>query len=404
MSQENKQENIQEENTTSLLDHTWDDESTSWFGITKEVEEPKVTTVKKAIDSEGQELEIEEDNEVEVKAKAKAKTKEVEEEEVEEEVTFFEDEVKETQTQKEKESEGSSTEGKEEDNFFGTLASEMKERGIFRNFEVTEGEEVDEERFYQELENEVEARLEEGFEAFGEELDEDAKAFIQFKRNKGKTSDFFNVYGNALSLEGLDTSIEKDQDAIIRHYCSVVEGMEEDEIADRIEWLKEGNKKKGFADKYLGKLEDMDRVEKEVLLENAETLRKERVKAQEEFNKGLVAELQSIESVGKFKFSKNDKKELTDYVTKATVKVGKNQFITPFQQAMGNIFRAEGENKQKLLLLAKLLKSNFDVKDIITETKTETIRSSKDKLQKARQGVKPASTGGASRKSLADYF
>src|SRR5690606_12546908 len=99
-----------------------------------------------------------------------------------------------------------------------------------------------------------------------------------------------------------------------------------------------------------------------------------------------------------------DKKELTNYITRPTVKVGKNRFITQFQADLGKIFSGKEDNKQSLLLLAKLVKTDFDIKDIVEKTKTKVTKEAKSKLQEARQAVKPASSVSPNKKSLADFF
>jgi len=92
-----------------------------------------------------------------------------------------------------------------------------------------------------------------------------------------------------------------------------------------------------------------------------------------------------------------------NFITKPTVKVGKNKYITEFQAELGEIFKGEGENKKKLLLLAKLVKSQFDVKDLIEETKTKVVKDAKSKLQQSRTGVRPSTSGGNNKKSLSDF-
>ncbi len=119
----------------------------------------------------------------------------------------------------------------------------------------------------------------------------------------------------------------------------------------------------------------------------------------------MVDTLTKTEKVGEFSFTKTDQKELSGYVTKPSVKVGKNKYIPAFQADIATIFRGETpEAKQKLLLLAKLVKSNFDVSDMVTATKTKVTKETKSKLQQAKEGVKAATSGQYSKKSLGDFF
>ena len=54
--------------------------------------------------------------------------------------------------------------------------------------------------------------------------------------------------------------------------------------------------------------------------------------------------------------------------------------------------------------MANLIKSDFDVKDLIEETKTKVVKEAKSKLQQAKTGVKPSTSGGYTKKSISDYF
>jgi ElaB/YqjD/DUF883 family membrane-anchored ribosome-binding protein len=93
-----------------------------------------------------------------------------------------------------------------------------------------------------------------------------------------------------------------------------------------------------------------------------------------------------------------DKKDLHPYMTKAAVKVGNNQFLTQFQNDLQNVFK----DKEKMILLAKIISSDFDVKDIKAKAKTEVIKETKQKLNSSKSsnyGIK-----GSHNKGLVDYF
>lgn len=403
---ETKVQNPEEEvQGSSLQDFNWDEDT--FFGIKDEDAEdiekftPPSTKVKTDEDSDDPNIGDDEEEDETPKPKSKSKTPDKSEED-EEEDDFFPAKQPEAEGEEDKDEGGSTVEG--DAKFYSTLTSELKERGIFQNVELEEGEEIDEDKFFELHESEVEARVEETFQSFAEEMDDEGKDFIKFKRNGGKTSDFLQVYGNTLSIEGLDLEKEEDQDLIIKQYSSLIEGMDNEEISDRIEWLKESNKKKSFAEKYMIKLKSIDEKRKADLMARSETLAQNRKKDLEKFHQSLNTELQKTEKVGNFDFQKVDKKNLIDYITKPSVKVGKNKYISKFQAEIGEIFKAEGEQKKKLLLLAKLVMSDFDVKDIIEQTKTETVKKAKSKLQSARTNVKASSSGNSTRKSLYDYF
>lgn len=349
----------------------------------------------------------------------KGKPKGEGEEEEEEDVTFFDqnnEEEEEETTELDEEKPKKETPGKKKDEkepeevddkqFFTTLVNEMKEKGIFQNIEVKENEEITEEKFLELQDAEIEARVNETFEAFAEEMDEDGKAFIKFKKDGGKTSDFFHIYSNrSFDIDQFDEDNEAHVNKVLKHYLTQVEKLDESDMNDRLEWLKEGGKEKAYAKKYFGIIENDRKTLKEKITKAQAEAAKEREDALKEFQTSFTEVLSKTESVGAFAITKTDQKELTSYVIKPTVKVGKNKYIPQFQKDIANIFKAETEeDKKKLLLLAKLVKTGFDVKDLVTQVETEVTKKAKSKLADAKRNIKPSSSGSAGKKSISDYF
>lgn len=400
MAEDKRQEaDTLETSNNSLQEFNWDDAG-DFFNINPKGEEAEVvTSVKKEDDTD--ETKIADDN-PDGEDTSKGKEKKESDNEDKNVEGFFEEEK--PNSTKEDEEVKDAKPGETDDKFYTTLASELKEKGIFQNVEIKEGEEIDEDKFFELQDSEIESRVEETFETFFEELDDDGKAFLKHKKAGGSTQDFMQVYQNTISIDGVNLDEDKDQDLVLTHYMRTVDAMDEDEISDRIEWLKENGKKKAFAEKYFNKLQDIDTERKTALAERVNQLSKQREDSAKKFNEDLNKELDSTESVGSFSFNKVDKKGLINFITKPIVKVGKNKYITEFQAELGEIFKGEGENKKKLLLLAKLVKTKFDVKDLIAETKTNVVKEAKSKLQQARTGVRPSSSGGANKKSLSDFF
>lgn len=402
MAEDKRQEaDTLETSNKSLQEFNWDDAG-DFFNINPKGEEAEDVTssVKKEDDTD--ETNIADDDQPEGDDTSKGKEKKGSDNEDKNVEGFFEDEK--PNSTKEGEEVKDAKPGETDDKFYTTLASELKEKGIFQNVEIKEGEEIDEDKFFELQDSEIESRVEETFEAFFEELDDEGKAFLKHKKAGGSTQDFIQVYGSSISIDGVNLEEDKDQDTVLTHYMRTVDAMDEEEISDRIEWLKENGKKKAFAEKYLNKLKEIDTERKTALTERANQMSKQREESAKKFNEDLDKELNSTESVGSFNFSKVDKKGLLNYITKPTVKVGKNKYITEFQAELGEIFKGEGENKKKLLLLAKLVKTQFDVKDLIAETKTNVVKDAKSKLQQSRTGVRPSSSGGTNKKSLSDFF
>ncbi len=83
------------------------------------------------------------------------------------------------------------TEDSKETSADSSLIYQLKDNGIFAALEDEEfADGLSDEDLPDMIDKEVDARVEETMESFFDEMDEDAIAFLKFKKNGGKTSDF----------------------------------------------------------------------------------------------------------------------------------------------------------------------------------------------------------------------
>lgn len=357
-----------------------------------------------------------EDDEVEFfgdkdKKPKKAAAKKEEAEKPAEEEEEEEDDEKETTTsakdKKGKEDKETADEDEPEDaEFFTTLAEELVEKGIFQNVELKKGEKISQDKFFELHDAEIEARTTETIAALFEELDDDAKAFIKFKKDGGRTQDFVSTFSKSLDIEELDENDDKQRDKVITHYLRTVEGLDDTEIADRKAWLKEGGKEKTYATKYFNSIKKADQKAKEELISKQEKAAEKREQDAAAFNESITEVISKTEAIGVFPITKEEQKSLPAYITKPTVKVGKNKYAPPFQAKLMETLRAATLKDQKnLILMAKLFKSDFDVTELVKSTKTEVIKNTRSKLIKHKEtGAKPASSGNTEKTTLADFI
>lgn len=280
---------------------------------------------------------------------------------------------------------------------WSSIYKELKSKGVI-SIEVDD-EEIDADRFVEIQEEEIEARLDETIQAFMSELDDDAKAFLKFKREGGDTKQFFDIYSKLSEIPVPSVDDERSQERFLEYYYSNYEDLDIDDVDDKIQWLKETGKLGKYAEKIYDQLQDDEEQMKAEVLE-----RQKRVAAQqEEQRKQLVKDLKhTIDTTGAIKdwnITQKDKKELHGYMTKPAVKVGPNQFLTQFQNDLQGVFK----DKEKMILLAKIISSDFDATDLKEKAKTEVIRETRQKInnQKANPSI---STKGSRNKGLADYF
>jgi hypothetical protein len=338
----------------------------------------------------------------EVKTKPATTKEKVEGEDEEEE----EEEVVTTTAKKEGEEEKTTTPEEEDARFYTTLASELKEKGIFQNVEIKEDQELTEEQFFELQDAEVEARLEDALKELLVELDDDGKAFVKFKKSGGRTQDFLIHYASGgLDIDEFDENNPQHVSKVLTHYITTHEKVDADELQDRLTYIKDSGKEKAKAAKWFGEIKAEEEEKKKTILKAQETAAKTREDNAKLFKDEISKIVEKSESLGAFTLSAEDKRELTPYITRGAIKVGTNRYIPKFNADLANILKAETpETKQQLLILAKLVKTNFDVSDLTKTTKTKVVAEVRSKLKDAKKGVKPATSGTGNKRSLSDFF
>lgn len=373
-------------------------------------EEEEITTVKPAKKVENPAKEVKkEDKKKEVK-----KNKEEEEEEEEEEVTFdtFTDKPNSKKDGKSDEGEIKSKEkesviAEDDEDFYTNLATELKEKGIFDNIEIPKDKKLTEEEFFELQDAEIEARVGETMEAFVEDLDDDAKAFIKHKKKGGSTRDFIETYyGSGIDYDNFDSDDEEQVDSLNRFYVSTVEGLKGDDLEDRLQGLKDSGKAKTKSIEWAAKLQKIEAKNKEELAAKVNEANQTKIDNAKKFNAALIDTLDKVSTVGNFTISKEDKKKLATFMTKPTVKVGKDHYVPALQVKLASILNPKNkESREKLIVLAKLVENDFDISDIIPKVETAIVRKANKLLQRSKRSISPSGGGEShAKRVLADMF
>lgn len=394
MSKTAKQTN--EEPGAELTNFQWDDPN-NFFGV-ESLDTPEETKT----------AEEEQEETAKPKPKSKGKTKEAEPAEEETEVEPEEEEKEEGKPKSKKpevpfsqaEEVEEETTDEDDEEFFTNLTVDLKERGIL-TVDIKKGEKVTEEKFFELQDAEIESRVEEAINTFMEEVSEDGKAFLKFIKAGGKANEFFRQMAEvALPADDIDFSKEANQDEFLSWYYKNVEGLDDEDVRDKLEWLKESGdgKKQKYAEKYFEKVSKIEKQRKDALIKAQEKQKQARLDAYNEFSSQVTETLQNVEQVSGIGFTAKDKKELGKFITKSTNDLG----ISDLYYAVKKL-HAE-KDKSKLLLLAKLIKSDFDFTDLVKEAKTKTAKEVRSNLNSQKQGIRPTASGNTRDRSLADYF
>lgn len=353
------------ENNEKLENFSWD----AWGDAADNISEAPKEVSKE---------EIKEEVKKEVKEEIKEKVKE---------------EVKEPEISFEEETFDSSSEETGEVSDTQSLFSKLKEEGVL-TIDFEEDEDIS-----NVIDNEIESRVEETMEGFFEELDEDAVAFLKYKKNGGDTKKFFDSLKAATDNPSGTIDDENYQENLVK-YGLKQEGYDDEDIEDKVEWLKEGGKLQRHAEKYEKKFEKQKEDYKKQILEEQKKQDQLAREQRESLSNDLKERLSNTESVGHFTFNKDDKRNLHSYMTKAKVKVGKNNYLTQMQHDLQNAF----QDPEKILVIAKLLRSDFDISDVIRNTETKVTKKTKDKIERKPKIKSSKSSSGKGRKALYEYF
>lgn len=341
---------------TSLLDFDFDDEK-SFFGT----------------------VPVKEEEIIEKKPEKENKPEE------EEDITFFNVEKEEEKEKKE----------------FKPLVKSLKdyqEVGLLKNIELGEDEEIDEDRFFELQAEDIETEISTRLKSWADELDEDASNFIKFKLNGGDTQEFFKSLSQENKLPSGNISDESYQDKVIRYQLKK-EGWDPEEIEDRLEYWTESGKKESIAKKYDFKVKEEIRKQQDILIKEQEKKDNLAKEQKQTFKTTIKNTLDKVESINGFTITPKEKTDLYNFVTREDFKIG-NKNITGFQKKLAEVFA----DTEKMLLIAKLIKSNFDMSGFETQVQTKYSKKVKDNIeqQKSRRvGSLGSSPQGS---SLADFF
>lgn len=286
-------------------------------------------------------------------------------------------------------------------NYMNQFAS-FKEQGIIKHVDLEEDlEDLDEDTFKdlieQDYEEEVSTRIEQWA---TQELDEDAQAFIKFKKNGGRTEDFIKAYTSSSSELTGNIEDEKFQNTVIRKQLAS-EGWDEEEIQDRLENLAKFDKKQTVAEKYYNKIKLEQKKQADALLQRQEEYRQQIEENKINFKNTVKESLNSIQEVKGIKITTKDRSSLFNFITKEDQVVG-NRHVTGFQRAITEAV----QDPEKMLLLAKLLASDFDMSDLEKKAKLTETKKIKESLE-SRKNLRPSESRGSQLtggKSLSDLW
>lgn len=254
------------------------------------------------------------------------------------------------------------------------------------------------------LEERIDSGVEQVIESWKTQIGDVGAKFIQFTINGGNPNDFFST----LAKQSVDISTERGQELFLRDYL-IEQGMDAEDVDAQIELYKENETLEKYAKKYHSKVKSQADAEQQRILAETEARKREREEQIRDFNNNLKKVARDTDHIlisgkggkelGKINFTEVEKRSLVNYITQNTVQKG-DRFVSEFTEDFNKIYK---EKPEKLLLIAKLLKNDFDLSDFVQSQVSEQIKEVKSNLQRV-ETKKKTKTKTRTDKPVWEYF
>lgn len=338
--------------------------------------------------NDGKEKDQEENNKAETKEK-------------DPEIDFFgEDQEESEKTISSKEEDDISVES---DNSISTV-NFLKERGLI-DFELDENTALTSELAEEILEDSFDEKVEDRVKELFDELPQVVKDLNKFVIKGGNADDFFKSFAKQntsnISLD-IDLTKESNQELIIKNQLKS-EGYDDDYISSHLEFLKDSDNLKKIAETHFNKWKAKNEKEQARLLKEQDDKAKLEKENRRKFKNKVTNFISETEELNGVYLSKSDKRTLPNYMTDRTVKLQNGGAITSMQRDL----YAALQDDSKAVLIAKLLKNDFNFKDIEINAQTKVTKKIKENIRrnKADSPSKSATNNSQKQvKNLVDYF
>lgn len=271
----------------------------------------------------------------------------------------------------------------------------LKEKGLV-DYELEEGKELTEELAENLLEDSWENALDTAIEETIKELPQEVKELIKFASKGGDVNQLLAKMATQ-AVSGInknsDISSEEVQVAAISADLSS-QGYDQEYIDSQIEFLKDSNKLEAIATKAFNKIVAKQEQETESEVTQAKLIQENRKKQAREYRSTITSHINTLSEVGGLPISKQDRSVLPSYISEPNVELQDGRVVSEMQ---ADLFKVMAD-KDKITLLAKLLKSDFDFSAIARKQQTAATRDIKSKVENAEK-IKTVSSEGVHKPS-----
>jgi hypothetical protein len=359
----------------------WDDSSQQhdFFGETNLVEDV-VTTVEK-------------DDVVDSTKKAEEETKAKEDQElIDEQFKEFTG-VSKVSSEDDDDEVGDSTKGREPASVVSpkTTLAFLKEKGLV-DYEEDPDNPLSDDDADNLLEDSWEKSVEAEVEATIKDLPSELKELIKFASKGGDVGELLGkMVQHATSGINKNSDISNEDVQVLAVTMDLRnQGYDQEYIDEQIEFLKEKDKLEGIAKKSFDKIVSEQETETAGQVQRQKEALDYRKKQAREYKTNITTHINSLDEMGGLPISKQDKTTLPTYISEPTVELQDGRVVSEMQ---ADLFKVMAD-KDKIVLLAKLLKTDFDFSAIERKKQTQAARGIKDEIQRADKTQRVSNTGG----------
>lgn len=238
---------------------------------------------------------------------------------------------------------------------------------------------VDEETLMDLVEQETESYVKEAlnatFDTWKQKLPSNVMGLIQHTFNGGDVNEYMKTW-NDTPLQLFDVQTEAGQESFLRYYYKTVEGLEEEELNDKLEYHIDRGNVETAAKRFYQKLAtERDKKLETLARQQVEAKQKAEQETQQRKQK-LAQNMAKVKEFAGYQFPEGEKKVLQRYATQPVLVEGK-----PFSSGLAADLYEALSDPQKVLFLSKLLKNGFDTSFLEAKGKTKAIKNIKKVLQ-----------------------
>lgn len=280
----------------------------------------------------------------------------------------------------------------------------LKEKGLV-DYELEEGKELTEEDAEHLLEDSWEKALELEVEATIKDLPQDIKDLVKFASKGGNVGELLGkMIQHATSGITKDSDIDNEDVQVLAVTMDLKsQGYDQEYIDSQIEFLKDSGKLGNISKKSYDRIIENQESETASQVQRQKELVESRKKQAREYRSNITTHINSLNEAGGLPISKQDKATLPTYISEPNVELQDGRFVSEMQ---ADLFKVMAD-KDKIVLLAKLLKTDFDFSAIERKKQTQAARGVREAVERAdRKELSNSESGGhkSNKKALWDML